>query len=358
MYIIYNIEEVFMVVNDNHNSVINSNYVIYHDLRYPTSWILDTLSQEIVDYLTSNNNAITFTEVNADQLRDWMQNLVNDRDATHHVVVFSQDAVPVTVFFDKSDNLIREYLNYGGRVVWIGDIPFIKRGHTKVVNPGIVNGKIVTQPTYQRIREDLGINDVYAILGFFPGFAFSESKIYFSENGRLRGLTQKWYSIRPVHPRFIDSILRRIFRQKKNILAESILTKPLKQDDINPQRVKEEDKITYSKIKSTTEILRVYFSLPAIIFAIIAFIFGLFSGGLNLTSGNLINNIVGVVLIIIILGAITGIIYSCLPKRFVSAWIKNFNHRGEFIRIWDYRPECITNSMKNDLYQIATRNMN
>jgi len=327
------------------NTSINSKYVVYRDEYYPTNWIEYKNSDEIVKYLTDKKQKIMFKEMNADELRDWMKKLVNKKNAKEHVVVFSQDVIPDTVFFDKSDNLMREYLHLGGRVVWIGDIPFYNIGE-KVIDPS----KHIYQLKPSLIRPG-AVNNTYAILGSFPAYAFSESKVILTKEGKIRGLTHQWYSIRPVHPRYIPP--RFSFFKRKYVLAETILTHPINEKDVNPQKIKSEEGGMFSSVKSVTEFLYTIFSLPTVLLGFFILLFGsIITGILKIPVDDRIKGIFLIVIIMLVIWIIKRYIRK---KYFSSAWIKGFKNGGEFIRIWDFRPEIISEFMLKDLYNVATK---
>jgi len=336
-------------------------YVVYRDTDYPTSWIdnnkLDNYknANTIVDYLTNKttkNVPIPFVEKNGDKLRNWMENLIKKESAKGYVVVFSQDVVPETVFYDKSDCLIRDYLNFGGRVVWIGDIPFSIKGKKKEKIPilKIIDGQAQYVGEYPDL-EGMRFNDTYALLGSFPAFAFSESKVEITKEGLEKGLSKPWYSIRPVHPRYIAPWGKR----KKYILANSNLRYPLRDQDINPQRVKGEGASAFSSIKSMAEFLHTSFSLPAILIALLS---AFFVWIINLSKINVNYFLLGSILLFF--SIIIFLIWIYIRKRkkcFASAWIKSFQNDGQFIRIWDCRPKDVPDQMLKDLYQVAIHDM-
>ena len=62
--------------------------------------------------------------VDAVALRDFMVEGIQQGNCSGKLVVFSQDVVPDTVIEDYYPNTtFREYLDAGGSVLWIGDIP-------------------------------------------------------------------------------------------------------------------------------------------------------------------------------------------------------------------------------------------
>ena len=333
-----------MKENGKENTLINSKYVVYRDDYYQTNWIDYKISDEIVKYLTDKKQRMIFKEMNADELKNWMKKIVDKKNAKEHVVVFSQDVIPDTIFFDKSDNLMREYLHLGGRVVWIGDIPFYNIGE-KVIEPS----KYIYQLKPKLIRPGAA-NNTYAMFGSFPAYAFSESKVILTKEGKIRGLAHQWYSIRPVHPRYIPPWFS-LFK-RKHILAETILTHPINEKDINPQKIKSEEGGMFSSVKSATEFFHTFFSLPTVLLGFFILLFGsIITGILNIPLDERAKWIFLIVIIMLIIWIVKRTVRK---KYFSSAWIKDFKNGGEFIRIWDFKPETISELMLKDLYNVAT----
>ncbi len=121
---------------------------VYYDSLFPTEWIKDKSSKNIVKYFHERG----FFALDAQQLQAFMQNAVfynsnsDSSDAqkpySYTVVVMAKDVAPDTVANVKKDSaIIRRYMNadatgnhtYGkggnGRVVWIGYAPFYYQGH-------------------------------------------------------------------------------------------------------------------------------------------------------------------------------------------------------------------------------------
>jgi len=97
---------------------------VYRDEEYTTSWISHEHAEKIASYLKKRK----FEELGANKLREWMIEVIR-KGTKDTVVVFAQDVAPDTVFDDIGANaLIRQYLDSGGRVVWIGDMPFSYQG--------------------------------------------------------------------------------------------------------------------------------------------------------------------------------------------------------------------------------------
>ncbi len=92
---------------------MGTNFVVYRDEEYTTPWISHKHAEEIASYLKGKQ----FNVLGAKELRDWMENVIIE-GTKDTVVVFAQDIVPDTVYDDIGTNaLIRQYLDFGGRVV-------------------------------------------------------------------------------------------------------------------------------------------------------------------------------------------------------------------------------------------------
>jgi len=97
------------------------NKVVYYDEDYTCCWIDHKKAGEIAIFLKKKD----FEILSADELRVWMQKVISE-EVKNTVVVFSLDIAPDTVLDDASSNaLIKQYLDTGGRIVWLADIPFL-----------------------------------------------------------------------------------------------------------------------------------------------------------------------------------------------------------------------------------------
>ncbi len=328
-------------------------YVVYRDEAYPTSWIEFGNPKKISYYLTNNNREKQFVELNATQLEDWIEQLVKNKDASNRVVVFSQDVIPITVYHDKSDNLLREYLFYGGRIVWIGDIPFFSLGSDTTKIKVEVDGKPVIKEIKQPFKLGIRPNDVYAIFGGSPSFAFSDLKVKITESGEKHKIRHRWYSMRPMCPKFILPFWHP-FKRRRQILAKSVLSHPLREEEVNPQKYRGEGSDSFSTIKGATDFLGNFINLAIALFALSA-VTGSIAWSLNILSLSQIITIGFPVSLFIL------IIYTILKKyrrkRYASAWKKIFENNGEFIRIWDYRPKEIPEEVIDDLYQVSIKDI-
>jgi len=106
--------------------------VVYYDRNFPNAWIEPQYSISISSFFQQNGVAI----VDASKLEDFMTASIDQRVAHRKIVMFSQDVVPSTICRETGSNtLIREYLDAGGNVVWIGDIPLFYIGTRGSTSP-------------------------------------------------------------------------------------------------------------------------------------------------------------------------------------------------------------------------------
>jgi len=156
--------------------------VVYYDEGGPSSWIVGKWPQKIVDFFEKKG----FVKLNALELGDWIAKALKDGSANKHVVVFSQDLIPDSVMASGTANdLIRAYLDAGGRLVWIGDIPFWKKSRPTASEDGD--------------REEVWKYGAHhAMLYVEPLLAESSSKSAWMSGweGRLKS---HWYSQRPIN---------------------------------------------------------------------------------------------------------------------------------------------------------------
>jgi hypothetical protein len=174
---------------------------VYYDTNYDPggdghtwSWIKPEISQEIADLL----EAFDFVKLNAAELKEVMlavvgreeriiivQNeeiVIQEEDIV--VIVFAQDVAPDTVLNDSTPTaLVRQYLDNGGSIIWIGDIPF----------------------WYQATENGQNRNNGWSqngapanILGVNPVFPTQLSRAAITRVGKTLGLQSAWTGIRPV----------------------------------------------------------------------------------------------------------------------------------------------------------------
>jgi hypothetical protein len=151
---------------------------VYFDEEHDASWIdKETWGKAITRDLTDRG----YETVDAAGLAGWLLDRKKGSSASRSTLVFSQDLVPFELCTDASaNNPVREYLDAGGRIVWIGDIPF----WSKSVGRGRPHEQIWMYGAH------------YANLGVQPLFPDSSSRVTWVA-GPSEGLKSSWYSQRP-----------------------------------------------------------------------------------------------------------------------------------------------------------------
>jgi hypothetical protein len=99
--------------------------VVYYDPRYPASWMRADIPEQTRDFFVER----WFVEKDAQQLKNWINQVLEEGRAYRSLVVFAQDIVPDTVLEVPNEScLLKRYLDAGGRIVWRGDVPFWYQG--------------------------------------------------------------------------------------------------------------------------------------------------------------------------------------------------------------------------------------
>lgn len=146
--------------------------VVFYDENY--RGFFKAHAEKIKEYLTERE----FKEANASDLEEWMKKAISE-DTHKTCVVFANDEIPPTICgADSANVLIRKYLEEGGRVIWIGNIPFwvIRRG---------------------KIEKKWRIGLPQQVLGVYPLFTEVSEKVRFTKYGENL-LTEKWQGNRPI----------------------------------------------------------------------------------------------------------------------------------------------------------------
>ena len=122
-----------------------------------------------------------------------MENVIND-GTKDTVVVFAQDVAPDTVFDTFGANaLIRQYLDYGGKVVWMGDLPFSYQGIRGAEYP-----QKLEKNTIDGFGADLRGSSIN-ILSTIPVSLYAPRKtVEITKKGSKWGLKTVWSGIRPI----------------------------------------------------------------------------------------------------------------------------------------------------------------
>jgi hypothetical protein len=310
---------------------LSEKYVVYSDENYHTSWIYPDASREIVAFLTSpRRGERQFVAVNADNLKRWIETRLRNDDAYGTVIVFSQDMIPDTVAPDFSPSIIlRTYLDNGGRIIWMGDHPFWRQGKHRQDGHGWTEWQFY---------------GMFAILGLNAEFNYSPiAKVSISDQGKDWGLSVNnlWYGTRPVQEKS-DQI---------TILAESSgrrikFPQLLKSEGEG----KEKDERTISSLKEFLNVSSLYVGLLAAILAVFS----------SLLIQNVVYALVPITLFLIAAFLIIPKIWKRLkPTTYANAWIKTFNSThpdSGFVRIWDCQLYDVSESMLEDLLNVALHN--
>lgn len=106
------------------SAIVQVDAMVYWDIRYPIAWVKSL--PQLVAYLEAHG----FVVRNADELRAWMLDKVDMGTAGKSVVVMTQGIAPDTVLeVNSAEALLKKYLDSGGKIVWIGDVPMVYQGH-------------------------------------------------------------------------------------------------------------------------------------------------------------------------------------------------------------------------------------
>jgi len=320
-----------------------SNCVVYRDEGYTTSWISHDNAEEIADYL---KKAKEFDELGANGIKEWMENVIR-KGTKNTVVVFAQDVAPDTVFeyivssqggipdtvFDNigATALIRQYLDRGGKVVWIGDLPFSYQGKSgvKEVEQLQNSNKNAYRNAYRTDLRGSSIN----VLGVIPIFSCAPRRsVKITKKGRKMGLKTVWSSIRPITAE-TSIIIRYAVKYIGPIFPHTIredFVEPLAETEalISKAQIKYDKRGICNRFKRfvSERVTGIEIGKDGI--------------GLDLSKGSNEEE----------------------PKLryfegYTSAWFKNFNKEepnSGFVRIWDFSPNVITDSMKTELCRVAT----
>jgi len=153
---------------------------VYYDSRYDSSWVSPEISEKIKDYLVKRD----FSVLNAAKLESFMQSFLNGEIETP-IVVFSMDKAPDTILDSiDANSLVRKFLDAGGKIVWIGDIPFWHIGKKKTEEKNL---KYYQNGAHMAI---LGINTVIRTASSEP--------VRITCIGKRMGIKYLWSGVRPI----------------------------------------------------------------------------------------------------------------------------------------------------------------
>ncbi len=267
---------------------------VYFDTSYPSSYI-DTKKGyplKIATFFKSKGIPI----LNAVETHNFIVKSLENHDSNFKVIIFSQDIVPETICEESTSNtLLREYLDAGGNIVWMGDIPLFNIG--KENNAELIPAYRYGAPVY--------------VLGIIPLFVSTLKSVDFSFLGETLGLRHHWTSTRPV---LKDSTMS-VLASSKNIGSDYFVDVP-------------RERTLFGKIYNS---LRNWRSVE---FA--GFKFEREPRDQIRESKELPRHT----------------LYETHP----SAWIKSYNAEFPlcgFFRIWDYCPRIFPDSMLEELYSFT-----
>lgn len=283
--------------------------VVYFDDDYRGVWIKKKASEEIRDFLERKE----FSAVNANELLKWMNRSISSKLSHETVVVFSIDVFPKTVFYNNTPNIIvRKYLDAGGRIVWMGDVPFWYCG-IPYISPE------------QKHRAA----PFTSILGLSPIFVFAPYEmVEFTEEGKKIKLTEPWFGIRPMAS-------KAMYRHPIRIIQKSPRPKSL----ANLPKGLSIRALACSKAIAARRFLK--------------------RVGFKERLGRISAGFAGLNVGVAIKPGDERLIEW--NKEYVNAWILNFNEKFPsqgFIRIWDYPlPKTLPEEMLIDMLNVAKYNL-
>jgi hypothetical protein len=272
------------------------------------SWIGLDKASRVAKYLENKD----FVRKGSSELGKWMTNVVSSGQCGASTLVFAQDIAPYDVLDEFSPNaLVRQYLDNGGTVLWMGDIPFYYRTESK--NGHSERNTFRTLPK-GTIPMTTGLAHL-ELLGIVPVSMFVGSRFSITRNGQRYGLSTGWPSLRPiVSPSNFETdrtkITNVLFGRSSFIElahAEGIGILPLQ-----PMCRK-------GHLRRLLEFLGTS---------------SIETGPVKITSDR------------------TESSGMESAMKYISAWIKRFDTRvpgSGFIRIWDFSPRIITDSMLEEM---------
>ncbi len=346
--------------------------IVYFDDQYPTVWIPRNVSEEIATFLKGKD----FIVHNAECLAKWMQKSIDEKSCWQSVVVFSQDVVPNTVCHTASPSaLIREYLDCGGTVVWIGDIPFFYFGvrrckKTKYYDARLIplntesgdhfEGVSFAKPSIRAYKDRngniavrWGSGGCFSILDVMPLYLdFPSDKVKFTKEGKSFKLKNQWYSIRPILIKGLN-----LGKKRTKILAKTdALSLRSTQKTIFGARVRSLNEVKESETLFSSLIGDALKYISIIIPALTAVVS--FVDITRFTSILPYEISISIAIPSSILTILLVLWFIPLKERYASAWFKNFNEEypeSGFIRLWDFRLCEITEPMLEELCNVALR---
>lgn len=284
--------------------------IVYFDEKLNTKegWVGGTFigfdnAKYIAQYFKKKNFQLK------DSLGQWMRDVINLNGCESAIVVFAQDIMPYDVYDDDfSHAIIRQYLENGGTILWMGDIPFHYRTKDfkkiQMASPSSIN-----------------------MLGVVPVNLLAGAKFSITSHGKKFGLKTSWASSRPIIiPSVYETESTRISCSFLNLFSDTF-GKP-DREFIELARV-EGIGIPWLRPFERKGHIKKFFEYLGI---------GSFKGGLieiSEPSEKADKNAAGLE----------------FGMSYISAWIKIFNKNipdSGFVRIWDYAPRVVSEKMLDE----------
>ena len=161
--------------------------VVYRDKNYPVSWITHGAAGEVAEFA----QALGMKTVDAEGLASWLKETM-ERGAGNTLIIMANDVAPAQVAgaAPDADALLRKYLDAGGSVIWMADVPFYFIGS---------ENQQKEKWDYLGGRGVLGIDTV----GNWKG----RSQAAPTDEGKAWGLVSTWTSVRAVKPQDVTTVL-------------------------------------------------------------------------------------------------------------------------------------------------------
>ena len=323
-------------------------FVVYADEQYYYSWIYPEARKKIIDYLTSTDRKdFRFEVLNANSLKDWMTSRIANNDAYKTVVVFAQDMIPETIAPDFSPSIVsRSYLDCGGRIVWMGDVPFFRQG--KPFQGLAKLSKKEIEDKKNEIWVEWNINGIFSILGLNAEFNSSPNeKVEVTENGKKWGLREqnRWYGTRPIAEADEGVIT----------FAENSAKRYKPPELLGPEEKKSVIETLTDALNKVSTAAGIFLGFLTALLTFFSFFFG---SRIPLWTQSilLVAVIIGVVALFAGLPRLYRYYKKHRPKKYPNAWIKNFNKNypySGFVRLWDTQIYDVSNSNLEDLFNVA-----
>lgn len=301
------------------------NKVVYYDELFDSGWINQNVAKEIAYYFLGQG----FDIVNAIQLKDFMVRTLKG-EITKPIVVFAMDKAPQTVMDSADANcLVRQYLDCGGRAVWIGDIPFWHIGIEKEKITSLTEKQLVQIENYYQMGAHM------AVLGVNPVIRTASCEmVNITKRGKDFGLCHNWSGVRPIE---ISTGLR----LKTNLTNVKLTFKGKIPFQSSPSFTSQKDKditILAKSVYMTGRPIVLQEKKPKIPIKV----------ELSLTPKIDLNYPENT--------------EEVKPEKnefwgtYANAWFKNFNRNkpfSGFLRLWDCNIKVITSEMLKELYDIS-----